>query len=143
MIGGLAGTVIMDLVMAGLFWAMGMPVELIYSFIGKVADSFLLMMGIGLQGGVPLGAFVHFALGLGLGAVFAIATLKISALQIDTLKKALLFGAVYIEIVSQPILLTAPLLVKMTASDLLQWYGLSTGMHLIYGLVLGYVVYKS
>lgn len=33
LVGGLAGTIIMDLVMAGLFWGVGMPVEMIYSFI--------------------------------------------------------------------------------------------------------------
>lgn len=140
LIGGLAGTIIMDLVIAGLFWVVGMPVEMIYSFIGEVADSFFLMIGIDLQGGIPLGAFIHFFLGLGLGAIFGIAVSQISALQVDTLKKGIIFGVLYIEIASQPILLTAPFLVKMTASDLYQWYSLSFAMHLIYGIVLGGIV---
>jgi hypothetical protein len=46
-------------------------------------------------------------------------------------------GAVYIEIVSQPLLVTAPLLKEMTSSEIVQWYGLSTVMHLVYGVVLG------
>ncbi len=144
LIGGLAGTIIMDLVIVGLFWLVGMPVEMIYSFIGEVADSFFLLIGLDLQGGIPLGAFIHFLLGLGLGAIFGIAVSQISAFQVDTLKKGILFGVLYIELASQPILLTAPLLVKMTAFDLLQWYGLSFGMHLIYGIVLGSMVsYQS
>lgn len=140
LIGGLAGTIIMDLVIVGLFWLVGMPVEMIYSFIGEVADSFFLRIGLDLQGGIPLGAAIHFLLGLGLGAIFGIAVSQISALQVDTVKKGILFGVLYIEIASQPILLTAPLLVKMTVTDLLQWYSLSLSMHLIYGIVLGRMV---
>jgi len=140
LIGGLVGTIIMDLVIAGFFWLMGMPVDLIYSFIGEVAQSFFLRIGIDAPSAVPLGAFVHFFLGLALGGLFGFAVSKIRALRVESLKKGVLLGILYIEVASQPILVTAPLLRKMTPSDILQWYGLSTVMHLIYGIVLGAVL---
>lgn len=46
----------------------------------------------------------------------------------------------YMELMSQPILATAPIILKMTASETLQWFGVSFAMHLIWGVVLGAVV---
>ena len=140
LIGGLVGTIIMDLMIAGFFLIVGMPVDLIYSFIGDVAQSFFLRIGLSIAGGVPLGAFMHFFLGLALGGLFGILVTQVRVLQLESLKKGILLGIFYIEIASQPILVTAPLLIKMTAFDVLQWYGLSTMMHLIYGMILGGVL---
>lgn len=144
LIGGFVGTVIMDLIIAGLFLIVGMPIDLIYSFIGDVAQSFFLRIGIGVAGGIALGAFIHFLLGLVLGALFSIIVTKIRVLRLTSLKKGVWLGILYIELASQPILVTAPLLREMTTSDILQWYGLSTVMHLIYGIILGGVLsYKQ
>ena len=140
LIGGFLGTIIMDLIMAALFLVVGMPVDLIYSFIGDVAQSFFLRIGIDVAGGVPLGAFMHFFLGLALGGLLGALVTQVRALRLESLKKGVLVGILYIEIASQPILVTAPLLTKMTASDVLRWYGLSTVMHLIYGMILGGVL---
>jgi len=140
LIGGFIGTIIMDLVIVGFFLVMRMPIDLIYSFIGDVAQSFLLRIGIHVSGGVLLGAFVHFFLGLILGGLFGVAVSQIRLLRLVSIKKGVLLGILYIEIVSQPILVTAPLLKQMTTSDVLQWYGLSTVMHLIYGMILGGVL---
>lgn len=137
LIGGFVGTIIMDLVIVGFFIVVGMPTSLIYSFIGDVAGSFFSRIGINISGGVLLGAFIHFFLGLVLGGLFGWAVSWIKVLRVDSLRKGVLLGILYIEIVSQPILVTAPLLSEMTVSDILQWYGLSTVMHLIYGIILG------
>ena len=123
-----------------IFLIVGMPIDLIYSFIGDVAQSFFLRIGLDAAGGVPLGALLHFFLGLALGGLFGALVTQIWALRLESLKKGVLLGIVYIEIASQPILVTAPLLIKMTASDIVQWYGLSTVMHLIYGMILGGVL---
>ena len=140
LIGGLVGTIIMDLIMAGLFLVVGMPVGLIYSFIGDVTQSFFVKIGIEISGGIPLGAFMHFGLGLALGALFGVLVSQVRAFRLESPKKGVLLGILYIELASQPILVTAPLLIKMTTADILQWYGLSTVMHLIYGMVLGGVL---
>ncbi len=140
LVGGLLGTIIMDVVIVVLFWILGMPIDLIYSFIGAVADSLLSKLGIDFQGGMLLGATIHFLLGIGLGIIFGIAVTEIKALRVDSVKKGILYGIIYIEIASQPILIMAPLLVNMTRADIVQWYILSFSMHLIYGAVLGAVV---
>jgi NhaP-type Na+/H+ or K+/H+ antiporter len=46
----------------------------------------------------------------------------------------------YVEILSQPILVTTPILLKMGTSATLQWYGGAFIMHLIMSIVLGVVV---
>ncbi len=138
--GGLLGTAVMDLVIVGFFAAAGMPPGLVYSFIGDLAQQFFLRIGIGVSGGVLLGALVHFLLGLVLGAVFGLAVSRVRRLRLDSVVKGALLGVLYIEIVSQPFLVSAPLLVKMTTPEVLQWYALSTSMHIIYGIVLGVVM---
>ena len=120
LIGGFVGTIIMDLIMAGLFLVVGMPIDLIYSFIGDVAQSFFLRIGVDVAGGIALGAVIHFFLGLVLGALFGVVVTKIRALRLTSLKKGVWLGILYIEIASQPILVTAPLLRTMTAADILQ-----------------------
>lgn len=140
LIGGLAGTIAMDLVLTGVFSVMGMPADLTFSFIGDTAAGFFTMIGIDIAGGVPLGAAVHYLIGLVLGVIFGVAVSQVDALRVDTLKKGVVLGILYIEIISLPILATAPLIKKMTSSDTLQWFGLSFAMHLICGVVLGVIV---
>ncbi len=144
LIGGFAGTVIMDLACVGFFKIAGIPVELIYSFIGDAARNFLLKTGMDFPWSVPLGAFVHFFLGLSLGSLLGAFASKINIFRQISLKKGVLLGILYIEIASQPILVTAPLFKEMTASGILQWYALSTVMHSIYGIILGGILsYKQ
>ncbi len=140
MAAGLLGTVVMDLVIVGFFAATGMPTGLVYSFIGDVAQQSFLRIGVAVPGGVPLGALVHFLLGVVLGAVFALAVSSIPRLRLGSVIKGALLGVLYIEIVSQPILVMAPIMMTMSASDVLRWYVLSTSMHVIYGIVLGVVM---
>lgn len=140
LIGGLAGTLAMDLVLVGVFLLLGMPADLTFSFIGDTAARFFTMIGIDIAGGVPLGAAIHYLIGLVLGGLFGGAVSQVAALRVDTLKRGIIFGVLYIESISLPILVTAPLINTMTASDTLQWFGLSFPMHLICGVVLGVVV---
>jgi hypothetical protein len=140
LVAGLLGTVVMDLVIVGFFAATGMPLGLIYSFIGDVTQQFFLRIGVAMSGGAPLGALVHLFLGLALGALFALSVSRVRLLRLGSFAKGALRGVLYIEVVSQPILVLAPLLVKMTTSDVVRWYGLSTSMHMIYGIILGVVM---
>ena len=56
---------------------------------------------------------------------------RVKALRVNTLKKSILLAILYVEILSQPILATTPILLKMTVPATLQWYGGSFVMHLI------------
>lgn len=130
----------MDLVIVWFLAAVGMPLGLVHFFIGDVTKQFFLRIGVAVSGGVGLGALMHFGLGLVLGTVFGLAVTRVKRLHLDSVVKGALLGVLDIEIVSQPILVSARLLMTMSTADVLQWYVLSTSMHLIYGLVLGVVL---
>lgn len=139
-IGGLLGTLVMDLFLVGIFVVAGMPADLTFSFIGDTATNFFSLIDIDMGGSVLLGALVHYLIGLGLGGIFGAAVSQIDAFPVNSLKQSVVLGIVYIEAISLPILITAPLLIEMTPADISQWFGLSVPMHLICGSVLGAVV---
>ncbi len=140
LIGGLIGTVVMDLVLIGVLSAAGLPAVISFSTIGDTAAGFFALVGIEMAGGFPLGATMHYLLGLVLGAMFGAAVAQVGALRVNTMMKGIVFAVLYIEVLSQPILATSPILLKMTATQTLQWFGVSALMHLIWGIVLGAIV---
>jgi hypothetical protein len=140
LVGGLVGTIVMDLVLIGTLSAAGLPAVISFSTIGDTAAGFFALMGIDMAGGFPLGAAVHYLLGLVLGGAFGAAVSRVDALRTDAIKKGVVLAVVYIEVLSQPILATSPIILKMTASETLQWFGVSAVMHLIWGVVLGITV---
>jgi hypothetical protein len=138
--GGLAGivaTIVMDIFVALAMTAMGNPAAFMFVFIGQVAAKFFSLLNMPIAGGPGLGLLLHYLFGTGYGALFCGALARWPRLKPPALGGAILLGILYIEIASQPFLASAPLLLKMTASDTLQWYGLSTAMHAIYGVVVG------
>ena len=141
-IAGLIATFMMDIFVVAYFLIADIPVELIYSFIGKVTANFFLLFGMNIPGGIPTGAFVHYFLGAGLGAVFSVGVTYFNRLHLGTITKGILLGILFIEIASQPFLAAAPLLVKMETPDIVEWYLLSFLMHMIYGGILGLIVTK-
>ena len=138
--GGLVGTIVMDLVLIGTLWAVGLPAVIGFSTIGDTAAGLFALLGIEMAGGLPLGAAVHYLMGLVLGGAFGAAMSRVEAHRPGTIKKGVALAVVYIEILSQPILALSPLVLPMTASETLQWFGVSAAMHLIWGIVLGFVV---
>ncbi len=140
LIGGLVGTIVMDLFGAGLFLMMSGPASLSFAIIGDAAAGGFALLGIRLAGGTPLGALLHYLIGLALGVLFGAAVSRIAALRMDSPKKAVGMGILYVEIMSLPMLAAAALILQMTAAETAQWFGVSFVMHLVYGLVLGLVV---
>lgn len=139
-IGGLVVTIVMDLVLVGMLSAVGVPAVVSFATIGDTAAGFFALLGISMAGGVPLGAIVHYLLGLILGMLFGAAVSQAAGLRLGTIKKGIVLGIIYIEVISQPIAAMAPLILKMTSTETLQWFGASFAMHLIWGAVLGFVV---
>lgn len=139
-IGGLVGTMVMDLVLMGALSAVGLPALTCFSIVGNTVARFLSILGIEMAGGVPLGVATHYLIGPLIGAIFGVAVTQVNALRVDTWKKGIILAVVYVEILSQPILATTPILLKMTTPETLQWFGGSFVMHLIWGVVLGLVV---
>ena len=140
LLGGWVGTVVMDLILMGALSAVGLPALTCFSIVGSTAARFFSILGIEMAGGAPLGAAAHYLVGPVVGAIFGAAVAQVDALPVDTLKKSLVLAVLYVEILGQPILATTPILLKMTATETLQWFGVSFVMHLVYGAVLGLVV---
>jgi hypothetical protein len=140
LMGGLVGTIVMDLFGAGLFLVMGGPASLSFSIIGDAAAGFFSMLGIEIAGGTLLGAVLHYLIGLAFGLIFGAAVSYIGALQLDSTKKGVGLGILFVEVMSMPLLAAAAIILKMTPSETVQWFGISFIMHLVYGLVLGLVV---
>ena len=61
----------------------------------------------------------------------------------NTLKKSVILAIIYVEILSQPMLATTPILLKMTVPATLEWYGGSFLVHLIVAVILGTVVSRG
>lgn len=137
MLGGLAATAIMDLVLICAFWIAGIPPFTCFSLVGDTVARVFSSQA--LVNSVPLGAAAHYLLGPVLGAIFGAATQSLPALRIGSWKKAVLLAVLYAEIMSQPLLALTPILLGMTSSGLLLWYAGSFGMHFLWGCVLGVV----
>lgn len=139
LLGGLVATIVMDAACVAFFALAGMPLDMTYSFIGSIAGNFFSNVGLDLAGSRLLGALVHFLIGPVLGGLFGLVASRTGVFRAGSFGKRVLFAVLYAEIAGQPILATAPLFGDMTAAGILQWYGLSTAMHVIFGIVLGVV----
>ncbi len=140
-IGGFAGTFVMDLFLTGALSAVGLPALTCFSIVGDTAASFFAIIGVEMVGGIPLGVAAHYLIGPAIGALFGAVVTKVDALRVDSLKKSVILAVLYVEILSQPLLATTPILLKMTASETFLWYGGSFLMHLVAGAVLGLAIY--
>jgi hypothetical protein len=138
--GGLAGTIAMHVFGVGIFLVMGQPTSISFSIIGDAVASFFTRLGIELAGGAPLGMVVFYLLGLALGVTFVVLVLRIDAFRLDSIKKGVGLGILYVEVLSLPLLAMATLVLNMTAAATALWFGVSVVMHLAYGAVMGAVV---
>ena len=143
LLGGLVATLVLDVIVVGLFPFIGMPADISFSIIGDTAARFFSMLDIEMAGGVPLGLLVHYLTGLSLGGIFGAAASRRDILRLDSTKKGVGLGILYTEVVSFPILATAPIILKMAALNAVQWFGVSFVMHAVYGLVLAIVVSRG
>jgi hypothetical protein len=140
LLGGLVATLVLDVIVVGLFPFIGMPADISFSIIGDTAARFFAMLDIEMAGGVPLGLLVHYLTGLALGGLFGAAASRHDILRLDAKKNCVRLGSLYTEIVSFPILATAPIMLQMSAPSAAQWFGVSFVMHAVYGSVLAFVV---
>ncbi len=116
------------------------PASLCFSIIGDTVSRFLALFGMQITGGIPTGVVTHYVVGPLFGILFGAAVTMLPALREGTLKKIMIAAFVYVEILSQPILATTPILLKMKAPAILQWFGGSFVMHLVMSIVLGVIV---
>jgi hypothetical protein len=140
LIGGLAGTMVMDLCLMGALSAVGLPALSCFSIVGDTVARLVSRGGLAMTGDIPTGAAAHYLIGPAAGAVYGALVARVDAFRAGAWQRNLALGILYIEILSQPLLATAPILLEMTASDTLQWYSGSFVMHMVLGATLGAVV---
>jgi hypothetical protein len=140
LIGGLAGTAIMDLILMGALSAVGLPALTCFSIVGNTVARFFSIPSIEMARAIQMGIATHYLVGPVIGAIFGTAVARVETLRVNTLKKSILLAILYVEIMSQPLLATTPILLKMTAPETLQWFGMSFVMHFMFAVVLGVVV---
>jgi hypothetical protein len=145
--GGLAGTLVMDILLMGILSAVRYPALLCFTIVGDTVSRFFSMFGLPLAGGVLTGVIAHYSVGPMMGLLFGAGAAILPMLpplregrREGTLKKNILAAVLWVEILSQPLLATTPILLKMTPAEALLWYGGSFVLHLVYGMVLGAVV---
>jgi hypothetical protein len=140
LIGGLAGTLVMDILLMGALMAVKIPASFCFSLVGETMARFFSLLGVGLSGGILTGIVTHYVIGSLVGLLFGTIVVKVTLLRVDTMKKCIITAILYVEILSQPLLAMAPLLVKMDKLTVILWYGGSLVMHLILAVVLGSIV---
>jgi hypothetical protein len=141
LIGGLTGTIAMDLVLVGGLSALGLPTDTCFSSIGSTVAKFFSLLGIKLSGAVMLGVATFHLLGPVLSAIYGLAVSQVGAVQGITLKKNVVGAVLYAEVLSQLILTTMPILLKMSGSETLLWFAGSFVLHLTWVIVLGFVMH--
>lgn len=138
--GGLAATVAIDILTMTALPLAGTPATGGFSLIGDTAAAFLAGIGLHLAGGVPLGLFFHYIIGIALGGLFGWVVSRTGALwRLARLKMAGL-GVLYTELISIAILILPSIILPMARQDIIQQLGFCVVMHGIFGLVLGLVV---
>jgi len=123
LVGGVVGTILMDIVMVATFLMVGEP-----------WDAFFTMAGEKFGGGAVIGIGLHNVVGLTGGFIFALSVLSIQGLRIDSRRKGLTLGiaagAITIPVGCIPlaIWLDKPILAVIAFSAL---------PHMVWGTVLG------
>jgi hypothetical protein len=139
-LGGMAGTMVMDVLLMGALLVLKQPALICFTIVGDTVSRFLAIFGTQIAGGVPTGVVAHYVIGPLFGILFGAIVMKFPALREGSLKKVTISAFVYVEILSQPILATTPILVQMDAPATLQWFVGSFVMHMILSIVLGVIV---
>ena len=139
-LGGLTGTLVMDLLLMGALLVLRQPATQCFSIVGDTVSRFFAVLGAQVSGGVATGVMTHYVVGPLFGILFGAAVTKLHVLRAGSLKQITIAAILYVEILSQPILVTTPLLLKMKTPATLQWYAGAFLMHLIMSIVLGVVV---
>jgi hypothetical protein len=140
-IGGLVGTLVMDLILIVILTIAGMPAFTCFSIVGETIMHFFLWQGMNNASVTQLGMAIHYGIGPIIGVIIGLLYVKRRTVLTISLKRSVLFAIIFVEILSQPLLVASPILLKMTSDIILLWYIGSTVMHLLAGVVLGSIIF--
>ena len=139
-VAGLAATIVIDLIMMGYLLFKGQPAAAGFAVIGDTTAGFFTLFGIHMAGGVPPGVAWHYLIGLALGVIFGAAVTRFDALRLNSVKKGVGIGILYAEVISIPILVLVPIILKWTATETAELFAFYFVMHAIWGALLGVVL---
>jgi hypothetical protein len=139
-VGGLLGTLAMDVVREAMFAVLGLAQGLSFTIIGDAAAALFSRLGITLTGGAPLGTALYYLIGPLLGASFGVAVHTVHAFHLTSLRRAIWLSILYVEAMSLPMLMAAAITLELSTSATAQWFGISFVLHLVYGLIIGLAV---
>ena len=89
MLGGLAGTLVMDLLLMGILSALGAPALTCFSIVGNTVARFFSIQGVEAGRAIQLGIATHYLVGPLVGAIFGTVVARVEALRVNTLKKSI------------------------------------------------------
>lgn len=135
-VGGLVGTIVMDLFGLVVLLIAGGPDTISFSLIGDAAASFFSRIGIEIPGGDGLGILLHYLIGLLLGISFGVIISLLTIRNLDR-KKGVALGILYVEAMSIPMLTSAAIVLQMSPIQTASYFITSFIMHLVFGGVLG------
>ncbi len=138
-LGGLVGTIVMDLFGLGVLLVNGGPDTISFSLIGDAAATFFSRLGIPISGGTPLGLFLHYLIGLLLGIALGAGICVVGIRGIGW-KKGVALGILFVEAMSIPMLTAAAIVLQMSVSQTAVYFVTSFTMHLVFGGVLGLIL---
>lgn len=141
-IAGLNGTLVMDLLLMAALWIMGTPPLTCFSMVGDTVSRLLSQMGIQLWDSIRMGVITHYTVGPVIGTIYGFLVNRIDTLRTKSMLKGIAQAVLFVEIVSLPMLMLTPFILKLSFSDTLQWFGGSFVMHFIWGVVFGGVIHN-
>jgi hypothetical protein len=134
---------LMDVLLMAILTMFGQPTFWCFSIVGGTVSRWMAMFNIQVGSGIPTGVIAHYLIGPLVGILYGVAVARLQTLSGGTLKKNLIVSFVYVEILSQPILASAAILLKMTTLLTWLWFVGSFFMHLIFSFVLGFAVWHG
>ncbi|UCE25187.1 MAG: hypothetical protein JSU74_03840 [Candidatus Zixiibacteriota bacterium] len=142
-LGGLIATIVMDLVMVGLFVIMARPATVFFAFIGDATGAFFTLIGFNISVGATLGTVLHYVLGLLFGLIFGAIAPRWSFLRSEGAIVWMVVAVVYVQILSLGLLIPTTRLLEMTRVEVWELLSLSVFVHSIWGVVLGIVAKRG
>ncbi len=140
LLGGLAGTLLMDLFLMGILALASLSVFTCFSIVGDTVARFFSCLGVEITGSVAVGVITHYVIGPAIGAIFGAIVAGVRRLREGTPKKCIVVSVLYVEILSQPLLAVSIFLLEMKWPVIAAWYGGAFVMHFILGVILAVMV---
>ncbi len=143
LLGGLAGTLLMDLLLMGGLVLAGLSALTCFSIVGDTMARFFSLLGAEIPASAAVGVITHYVIGPAIGVIFGVIVILANRTQVITRKKCMLVSILYVEILSQPLLAVSVFLLEMKWPVIAAWYGGAFVMHFILGVILAVMVSRG